>query len=795
MSSEERALIEAKRRELEAQLAELAKTDAELSLREISANINDTSTDAELEQAVQELIKLPRTDEIQVQLDRIAEIRKTRELTKPITITVSSVTGATVLFSKSAYREDVVRTMKNTPNRSYRGDGSDLIPLAEYQNLCERLKQLPNITLEISDGVQARIDRILNAPKWFIDLHLTAGGQAAMLIQPGPYVSHWVLKDNFSWKHHSGSLDEPTFSIPIAEAWKIPSTFVEVKRTWDKIALVWVEETIPIEGVVYSEAAKSFIEKQLQNRAILDSVATMSDDPEVQRILNDLGWNGELYPFQRVGVRYGMLATGGRFILADQVGLGKTWQALALALVTGAQKVLCVVPASLIPNWVREIKRRTGEDAVVLRGGNPATWAMMLALKPHKFVVTNYETLGKRKDEEVWRKTALGGEVKDTVTTWPVVEFLKLFPFDMIVFDEGHYLKNTGSNRSQAARLFAKECTAKTIMPMTGHPVMNRPEELWPLLTIVAPGEFSSKEKFMLRYSPDGRSVQNAEELHELVKPMFLRRLKKNIFTELPPITRITEYHELSDKTGKAYKRALKGLYTSLAEYDAEGEGGTEMHIMNILAKISRLKQICAADKIDHCAELAIELFDAEDDNNGPRKVLIFTQFKGPAYNIARKLGGEALCFVKKVQHQGKKATFETADIDERDRLIQQFQNDPNIHYMVVTEKATREGHNITAAGSVIFNDLFWTPAAHEQAEGRAYGRIGDMHGISSHWLVTEKGEDNLYEIEEWIMELLANKLSVIEQVVEGIESSRKDISIAKELINKIKSSMWTRAK
>jgi SNF2 family DNA or RNA helicase len=242
----------------------------------------------------------------------------------------------------------------------------------------------------------------------------------------------------------------------------------------------------------------------------------------------------------------------------------------------------------------------------------------------------------------------------------------------------------------------------------------------------------------------------------------------------------------LSPKAMKLYRKIEMGIYTSMAEFDAKGQGGKEMNITNILAQIQRLKMVCAIDKVDATAELARELYDSTEE--GYKKVLIFTQYKAVAYGIWQRLADDgALSFVTRGAHD-----FITAGNEERDRLVQEFQTNPDVKYLVVTEKTTKEGHNITAAGHVIFNDLFWTPAAHDQAEGRAYGRMSDSHSINAYYMITEM--DGEGSIEEWIMDLLAEKLAMINEVVEGVESGR-DVSVAMALIEKMRGSMWTRNK
>jgi SNF2 family DNA or RNA helicase len=191
---------------------------------------------------------------------------------------------------------------------------------------------------------------------------------------------------------------------------------------------------------------------------------------------------------------------------------------------------------------------------------------------------------------------------------------------------------------------------------------------------------------------------------------------------------------------------------------------------------------------------LALEVYESADENNGPRKVVIWTQFMGVAYAIAQRLGSEALCFVSKVVNSKitedgleVDAYFKTADVYERDRIVQKFQNDPDIHFLVATQKAAGVGLTITAAGTHIFNDLFWTPADFEQCMGRSHGRLNDMHGLNAHYLITEE------TIEIHIMDVIADKKGIINLTVEGVEDSRTEQHIQNELISRIKKDLWLR--
>jgi len=110
---------------------------------------------------------------------------------------------------------------------------------------------------------------------------------------------------------------------------------------------------------------------------------------------------------------------------------------------------------------------------------------------------------------------------------------------------------------------------------------------------------------------------------------------------------------------------------------------------------------------------------------------------------------------------------------------------DSNHTKFIVTTEAAQEGHNLEFCDWVIFNDQFWTPAGHDQCEGRAYGRLANPHTIDSFYVIAD------VDIEEWMQELLEKKLAIIEETVEGVESTRDmSGSILMELIKRMKKEM-----
>src|SRR5690606_9196439 len=225
-----------------------------------------------------------------------------------------------------------------------------------------------------------------------------------------------------------------------------------------------------------------------------------------------------------------------------------------------------------------------------------------------------------------------------------------------------------------------------------------------------------------------------------------------DVMKDLPDKNRILQYYDLSPEGEKAYEDVLRGVYRVLKVFDPKGVGGAEMGIMQFIAEVTRLKQVCAGDSVDFTAELATDLADEDDEN----RILIFSHFKGVAHAIAQRLGSEAVCTVKRSSDGSK---FESLPVEERDRIFENARNNPNIRF-IVTTSAAKEGHNIEYCNKVIFNDLWWTSEDHRQAEDRAYGRISNPHPIDAHYVIADKS------IVKWILELIELKSEIIEEVV-----------------------------
>ncbi|MEE8113050.1 MAG: SNF2-related protein [Nitrososphaerales archaeon] len=710
------------------------------------------------------------------------EIKVKAEAEKEIEVKVIQATEGGLLV-ESLRRVDVLAVWKTTQGSKFKGYGArrwdkglnygaeletparNLIPIKEWPGVIDKLFDLPRLTVTWEDEAKDKYDWLLNAPSWLID-STTIKGNLAFKITAGPGQTQWTQNFRYipgaDW-NHSGDFWE----VPASEGWRI----------WEKLQ--------DVDGVEFTKVAKILIIQQVEQRSRLDKIAKQEDSTD-ERIfkLTRIVWNNQkqlsepfhdwLLPFQRVGIEFG-LESGVRYVLGDKTGLGKTAQMIAIAEILRMDKpemqTLFEVKGANIRNWVREIKNLTGEDPVICENVEKAKHLAYHQILGEKrpYILISHDMLGTYEDEKVEE-----GLVSKIIRKYPWVELFKMIDLELIGVDEAHKIKSPDAQRTLATHQLVG---IPRVIEATATPILNRVSEWWSLLHMTDPILFPSFQQFKNDYTYDGQTAKDTPRLMEMLRPRFIQRLKKDVQKDLPPINRQTRLVALSDQATKDYKVALAGLYRAIDLYYAPGNKPGDkdyLPITNILVEITRLKQICAADKVDYVAELALELIDQAEPDGG--KVLIFSQFKGPAYRIAQLLGDQAVCTVNS-NHNSLNAV-------ERDDLFERSKHNERIKFIVTTE-AAQEGHNLEFCDFVIFNDQFWTPAAHDQCEGRAYGRLSNPHTIDSFYVIAD------VDIEVYIQELLDRKLATIEEAVTGVESSRElGGSLANELIKRMRESM-----
>lgn len=711
----------------------------------------DTSSNSRRDEIAARLEAL-RAEERRLEAELLAaqreetERKAAEELDKPLVITIE-LKDTKVHAITARKREDVLNVFKSTKGRFFDWNtDANIIPVEYWAETLDRLSNLSNIELVYKNGTQQELENLLNSPAYEVN---TSPDDKYLLVIVNRADSHIIARTPGAKLEPATKSHEARWLLPITEGWRLYETLKNLER------------------VLWSEHALSVVHKDMERRARLDEIALKTESPEIRAKVKFVDDNLVLRGFQEVGIEF-IDAAGGRALDADQMGLGKTWQALGYARLHNLRACI-VCPASLKANWSREIHRLTGEVPYIMTGSEPAKYdARKLLIEKPKFAIINYDILSRKTEtfnEEKFKETGLKSEVQRHFV-W--AELINLSDFDLIIADEAHYAKNTDAARTQALMTLK----APRFLALTGTPIMNRPGELWPILSILYPDKFPDYNRFLAHYTYNGREARNVEELRALLKPIMIRRLKKDVVKELPPINRIYHWTELSGKARELCNKILKGIYETLAEWNPQA-AGAQQKVTNLLVQIMRLKMVVASDKAQTVADLGVEIVDSlsENESLGAKKCIIFSQFKPIVRKIARALGHEAVWINGDLSQQ------------ERTKVIDQFKQDHVIKFLVATSAVASEGLNLQEAGAVIFTDLLWTPAAHEQCEGRAYGRLAALHSIDSYYVVAENS------IDQMIQEILERKMRVINQVVEGIDAER-DGSMVMELLQKMKEEM-----
>lgn len=649
-------------------------------------------------------------------------------------LTVQGIVNVKVLPDM---RPDILPIMRMIPGRMFDATVCvNRMPLESWLEVKPRFEELLNVKVTHSLGIYERIQKFINRPEFHI---MILGKEIRIHPHPSAYKHNVLALPGAAW-----ATDNQSIKLPISEAWRLLDIFASYKRT-ENDKIVWEKDALEL------------AERELQRRASLDSILAMKD----AEIDVKFARGQELMPFQRVGVKALDTVEGVAF-LADQMGLGKTWQAVAFALLRKL-RVIVVCPAHLKANWMREIINLTGEIPTVLYGREPDADDMhtLLAKKP-RFTIINYDILGAKTVSEKRIEVGEDGLKREIPerTRYLWTDLINMSKPDLVVLDEAHYIKNSDAHRSKAC----VQLVAPHRLPMSGTPILNRPGEFYPALHWLSPEIFPSEEKFLYTYTNNGRGARNVAQLRELLKPLMIRRLKKDVVADLPPINRIQRFYELSPEAKMLYAEVLKGVYRAI---DDAGNS-VERNVTNILVELGKLKEVCAMDAVEHVVETAQELAATEEDatSNGG-KVLIFSQYKRVVGAIASQLNCPSW-------------TGDTS-MERRNQMELQFQTDPRSRYLVVSLMTGQTGLNLTAASHVIFADLYWTPASHAQAEERAYGRLSDLHGADSYYFMASDS------IMQWIWEdVIQGKIQLINEVVEGLDAER-DVNAIMSIIKRFK--------
>lgn len=419
----------------------------------------------------------------------------------------------------------------------------------------------------------------------------------------------------------------------------------------------------------------------------------------------------QYYEHQIVGIRQMMQMRN--FLCADDMGLGKSLQALTVAagdVVRGwAEKIIVVAPITLKGNWSDEFDKFTGIPHMILgQAIDPKNPEKLKKLTPAK------------REEQLAEFAAMSGPRALIVNYEQVGKHLAAInnlKFDIAIFDEAHYLKNPRAKRTQQCHQIA----ANRYFMLTGTPMLNQVNELWGILHLINRVKYPKYYSFQSRYCVFGGfqdkqiiGVKNEKELQKDLKEVMIRRLKSEVL-DLPEVQYIIKRIDLSDEQRKLYDKVEKELEVPMADQPDPTE------IENALTKFLRLKEICGTTRKftgkDDSAKLDAAVEDAMEIIKNGHRVVVFTQFLDVQDAFASRLDA-AMPDVPIWELNG------SVPQHERQPMVKEWGTHPKAGAIVCMLQVAGVGLNMTAARHGMFLDKLWVPGLNQQAVDRLH-RIG----------------------------------------------------------------------
>ena len=409
-----------------------------------------------------------------------------------------------------------------------------------------------------------------------------------------------------------------------------------------------------------------------------------------------------LFPFQHEGVEF--LCEHKASFLADEMGLGKTVQVIAYTNIIKPKLILIICPSALKINWAVEFQ---------------------------KFSTNNYST-------KIIFTSKNTVEANDTliIASYDIVarniEKFTSIQFDLIVIDESHYIKDFKTKRCKSVLKLNSELK----IALTGTPILNKPIEIFETLKWLDPTIFPCFLTFARRYCSNIKSygsylieewsgAQNLDELNQILNDtILLRRRKIDVLPQLPEKTRqIIKIEGLSSAKKEQYAELFEKIEKISKEQDNKKEKVDEF--IKILA-IERHK--LGVEKVRYTIKYV------EDVLCTTNKVVIFAHHLDVLdllNEYLQKSGIECVNFTGRMKPMEKQTS------------IERFQNDENVRVFLATIRTASVGITLTAANTVIFHELDFTPGLMIQAEDRVH-RIGQKQNVLIQHIVFDGGVDSI---------------------------------------------------
>ena len=523
------------------------------------------------------------------------------------------------------------------------------------------------------------------------------------------------------------------------------------------------------ESVFQTISAGKFASREMYRLRLWAEYAQLVSGFDELICLDQLGFTP--FDYQMRAAQIMLRRFRGRGMFCDEVGLGKTIEAglvikeyLARNII---QRLMVVTPAALVEQWREELAAKFGLSGFVttadaeFRSAGPEAW--------EKFPLLIASLATARRAEHRTR--------------------LVQIPFDMVVLDEAHHLKN----RNSASWKFVNELQRKYILLLTATPVENNLDELYNLITLLKPGQLKTPREFRRQFvvSGDPRLPKNRGQLRELLGDVMVRHTRNQVNINLPPRQANTVRLNLSEEEAEFYKAVSDCVRDLLAPSDTQ-DGPTNLAqsqealpVASTIRQTDRFALLTLQREIGSCpqaAEATLRSLGGRIANEESRKrllsfaeqstqihswakaaalekllqtifrdptekVIIFTHFRRTLEQLAGLLGRMGMEFV---QYHGE------MDMPSKNQAIADFESRAGV---LLSTEAAGEGRNLQFCRTMINFDIPWNPMRIEQRVGRIH-RVGQtrevrIYNLSAHGTV-----------EDYLLEILDRKLNMFELVI-----------------------------
>lgn len=509
-----------------------------------------------------------------------------------------------------------------------------------------------------------------------------------------------------------------------------------------------------------------------------------------------------MMPYQEEAVKF--LTAHPKAILASAMGSGKTFSAIVAALHGGYKHILIIAPASVKKTWEKELSLLVPKEDITIVNGS--TWVDARFTIINYDILKNFYTIPKQKIQVKEMSVDEKGEVVSEYKEKEIISRNRriicdamsesqLFQskFDLIIIDEAHRLSNTTSGRYKIISDFVKRARPTGVYELTGTPITNRPINFFNLLKIINCPLAEDWTYYVERYC-DGKAFykknerdahtalylkkvkksswydlseqqkeelnnilskkckkiwktggsSNLEELQELLKPYYLRRMKEEFGNMVPKTVKVLHYNLTSEQREEYDRVWCEYRDAKIESADTFEDGMKAMVDAEKYKKITEgvlLRQWLAHEMLDRTISLTRKCVELG------HKVVVFCSFDDEINTLMKEFGDIA------VKHNGKMIN------KYKDKSVESFQNDPNIKVFVGNINSAGVGLTLVASDVAIFNSFSWVSGDNLQAEDRIH-RLNQTKKCTVYYQVFS---DTFYEE---MLDKVRGKQSIIDNII-----------------------------